>query len=61
MSLLILQATGLALLFIGNILISDAATRYDARTSWRWKSGNLLQILGFILSLLSIFLQQRNK
>ena len=52
-----LNVVGLILLFIGNQLITNALTRYDASTTKWWKIGVPLQNVGFILSLLGIFLQ----
>jgi len=60
MTLLILQLLGLVLIFIGNIFISDAVTRWGAKKTRQWKYGNILQITGLILSLLSILLSQIN-
>jgi len=56
-----LQILGLILLFTGNLLISDAVTRFDTRKSKWWKWGNRLQGAGFILALLSIYIQYAEK
>lgn len=53
---IILQIIGLILLFVGNLLISDAVTRWGAKTTKQWKIGNFIQALGFIFSLFATFL-----
>ncbi|PIT97244.1 hypothetical protein COT77_02655 [Candidatus Berkelbacteria bacterium CG10_big_fil_rev_8_21_14_0_10_41_12] len=58
---IVLQILGLILLFTGNLLISDAVTRFDTRKSKWWKWGNRLQGAGFILALLSIYIQYAEK
>lgn len=59
-ALFILQIVGLSLLFIGNLLISDSVTRWGAKSTKQWKFGNIFQSIGFIISLIAIFLTVPN-
>lgn len=56
LTLLIIQISGLVLLFVGNLFISDAVTKWDTKTLKGWKIGNFLQILGFVISLFALFM-----
>lgn len=47
---------GLILLFVGNLKVTDAVTRYNARDFPGFKTGNRLQIVGFVLSICGVML-----
>ena len=53
---LYLQVVGLLLLFIGNLFITEAVTKWSAKKTKQWKIGNLTQVAGFIISLSAIFI-----
>lgn len=55
-SLLILNVGGLSLLFVGNLLITDALGRWGGKNLKSMKIGNAIQAIGFMISLLAIFL-----
>jgi hypothetical protein len=55
---LFINLVGLSLLFIGNLLVTDVLGRYGAHGLPAYKWGNRMQGLGFIVSLLGIYLSK---
>ena len=52
----LINIAGLVLLFIGNMLVTDSITRFDAKTSSKFKLGNRFQGVGFIISIIGLLL-----
>lgn len=53
---IVLNIVGLTLLFIGNLLVTDALGRYNAHGLPGYKWGNRLQGFGFMVSIFGVFL-----
>jgi len=52
-----LGIVGSVLVFIGNALVSDAVTRYDAPGMPQWRWGNRIQAVGFSLTIVALLLK----
>jgi hypothetical protein len=59
-SVLILGIVGTIFAFIGNTLVSDAVTRWGAKTTPQWKWGNRIQSLGFVLTIVALLIKTRS-
>lgn len=51
---LTLSAVGLIYLFIGNLFLTDALGKWNSRNQWTYRYGNIMQGIGFILSLIGL-------
>ena len=56
MTALILNVIGLTLLFIGNSLVTYTVGKWGGRNMKQFRIGNIVQSIGFIVSLLAIFM-----
>ena len=52
----ILNILGISLLFIGNLLVTDAVTKWSAHKNPKYVWGNKIQGVGFIISLTAILI-----
>lgn len=53
---IVLNVIGLTLLFVGNSLVTYTVGKWGGRNMRQFKQGNTIQAVGFVISLIAIFI-----